>query len=270
MVKNDVFDFKRLFDYMKIDFFTKNRLWLIGGAAFGGFALIISGITAFFGFSGNIHLGFYPVILYLGGFYISSMAYSEIHMGETSYSYLTLPASTLEKTIGKVLIYGVGYVVLATGFYVGVSILSEMINKIIFTTTHPVFNPFRWEMMYMIGFYLAFHTIYLMGSAWFKKHAFIKTFLIIIVISLAITLVSLLAFKIVFYEYFDGWQIKSGPQQILNHLDTSAAITDMAGLKSRMITLHNVFNAVWKIYFWGVVPLGGLLGIYFKLKEAEV
>ncbi|MBN2724477.1 MAG: hypothetical protein JXR95_10440 [Deltaproteobacteria bacterium] len=270
MNTQDYFVPARLLNYMKIDIFTKSRLWLIGAAVFGGMSLLISGFTALGGNTGNFHFYYYGVFLFLGGLYTTSRAYSEMHLGEASYSYISLPASTLEKTIGKVLIYGLGYALFVTVFYTGVSIFSEFLNGIFFSRTHPVFKPFGYNFWLMLSIFIVFQTIFLMGSAWFKSFSFIKTLLFLILLSFLTFIVVIVAFKLIFWSFFDGWNLNRGLDSLLINLQKGGTIQKMVDAKRNIESFDEVFKYIWKVFMWGLLPLGGIASVYFKLKETEV
>src|SRR5437870_5174244 len=53
----------------------------------------------------------YFLILYIGGFIVTSMAFNELHDRNKAHYYLTLPCSNLERFLNKWLLTSIGYAI---------------------------------------------------------------------------------------------------------------------------------------------------------------
>ena len=118
-------------------------------------------------------------ILYIGGLWITGLSFSEVHNPQKSYSFLTLPASPLEKVLNRWLITAVFYPVLVLGIYLLLYIFKHGLALSI-----PLYHIANWIKVYWI-----FQSIFFLGAIYFKSHPMIKT------------LASILIFNLIFINY---------------------------------------------------------------------
>ena len=68
--------------------------------------------------------------------------------------------------------------------------VSELINRAVFGFGHSLFNPFRRDVLTLVLVYLVLQGVFLVGSVYFRKLAFVKTslFMMGVVVGLAVVL----------------------------------------------------------------------------------
>lgn len=187
---------------------------LVAMAAVAGSVILVSALTILGRrLSGaatgvwDFHPNMFTNLLFLGGFIVTSLAFREARQNGSGIFYLTLPASSLEKFASKLLVTSVGYAVGALVFFTAVAAASEGLNRLIFGFGNPFFNPFDLRVLEAVGYYAIFQSVFLLGSVWWKKLAFVKTVLMLQVVAVGIALVAGVALRIVFARYFHGWSI---------------------------------------------------------------
>lgn len=119
----------------------------------------------------------YFLILYLGGFIITSYTFKELHDKNKVYLYLTLPCSNLERFLSKWLqttvLFAIGTLIV---FYL-FSLLTVIVNRLVYKQDIATFNLLQADLWLSIGKYIILQAIFLLGAVTFKKNAFIKTVL---------------------------------------------------------------------------------------------
>ncbi len=129
------------------------------------------------GFSHNFHPMVYLWVLFVGGFWISSLAFKDLHDKQKSYLLLTLPCSNLEKFLVKLILTSVGYVLASLVLYYLLSVIVVVISALLLHKELPLFTPFRNDILVYIRNYFVFQSVFLLGSIYFKRHAMTKTVL---------------------------------------------------------------------------------------------
>jgi hypothetical protein len=194
------FNRKRFFLLLKKDFYTQYKTYLIALGAIFGILLIVNicSITSFDQW--NFNLVFYPLTLFIGGFIFTSLSFQELAHEQSRISYLTLPASNLEKFISRLITTSIGYVVVSLVLYFLFSAFAFAMNKVIFGYAHPIFNPSHPVIGLCILIYLVTQSIFLFGAIYFRGNTFIKTTLSLFILAtmywIFIILVTLLSFYI--------------------------------------------------------------------------
>ncbi len=216
--------------------------FLVGIAAIFGILLLISLLTAYWrpqGISGLPIL--YLIVFFLSGIVHTSRTFQELNSQEKAYSFLTLPASTLEKMLGSWLLssplfiftYGL-FTLLVYGLAVLVARNPDALGALCNAHT-----------LRSIGIYLVVQTIFFLGACTFKKNNLLKTLLALFLFGVCVmvfvlTSSLLLARGISFDFSFNSEDIDFGPAKII----------------------HRLFLALLGPFM--------LLVSYFKLKEREV
>lgn len=168
MSTHGTFNLKRLQHLMINDLKLQAKLILIVGAALVVFLSLIP-----FPVTGNSMV--YFQILYIGGFIITSFAFTELHDFRRAHLLLTLPCTNLERFLNKWFLTSVGYAIALLIIYYLFSLLSATVNLVIYQQQVGVLDilqPALWE---GIGKYIILQSIVLLGSILFKKYALIKT-----------------------------------------------------------------------------------------------
>lgn len=125
----------------------------------------------------NFHPRLYNILLFIGGFWITSLAFREFHDTERNYIFLTLPCSNLEKFLCKLLLTSLGYVLAISVGYFILSIVISVFSLIVWQQSQPLFNPLHHDILSNICYYLILQSVFLLGSVYFKKHVMSKILL---------------------------------------------------------------------------------------------
>ena len=249
------------------------RSLLIAMAAVAGAVVVLSALTSL-GMSSRgpgsaaggdgFYLNFFRNILFLGGFIVTSLAFHEIRQNGGGMFYLTLPGSLFEKLLSKLLITSVGYAVGSALFLTAASSLSEVINRLLFGFGHGFFNPVDPTVLKMAAIYLVTQSVFLLGSIWFRKTAFMKTMLWIIIFAIGAAIVFGVAARFILPGQLAGhgfgWSMNLGRGQFSGMLGPGTQ--GYAGLPG--------FTLAARILFYGVLAPVCWLAAYFKLGEVEV
>lgn len=244
------------------------RSMLVAMAAVGGSVILYSALDMLikrlgvprddmFGF----HYAIYQTLLFLGGFIVTSLAFREARQNGSGIFYLTMPASALEKFASKLLATSVGYALGSAVFTTAVAAASEGINRLVFGFGHALFNPLRAEVLQALGLYCIAQSVFLLGSIWWRKSAFLKTWGMLMAVVAGVALVMGIAARFVFREYFWGSSL---------HLDDVPGWEELmrrTGLGvGPLVDLGRVLRIV---FLAGTAPVCWLLG-WLRLRDIEV
>jgi hypothetical protein len=172
-------------------FFVYNRRsWLIGFGAATGFILAIWLLPLILASDPGHqysfeHLQGTAMLLYvLGGLFLTSNLFGELHTPSSSYQFLTLPATTFEKLFAAWLISSLLYTIIVMTGLIGLSFIVESVSAIHTGTgiSYTLFNPFSDDALNSIGNYFVFHSFFMLGAVYFRKNNFLKTFLSLILL----------------------------------------------------------------------------------------
>ena len=165
-----IFCIKRIFLLIQKEFFENLKIVGIGFASIIGFTfaiLLLSGFNG--GFLWHYFNEIFNITMMIGGVAIAGMAFSDFRGKERTISYLTLPASHLEKSFTQLFLTSIGFVVsYAITFYIAYLVFLG-IGKAFFTFDIATFNPFN-ETTYKAIFYLVIiQSLFLAGASIFKR-----------------------------------------------------------------------------------------------------
>lgn len=133
----------------------------------------------------NIHDAGYAFCLLLGGFIISSMAFGDMGNTLKRNSYLTLPASNLEKFLSAWLLSSVGWILVFTPLFVLHTLIVNSVGNMLFRdVTFYMFSPFSETSLEAIRYYIVLQGIFLVGAVNFRGYVFLKTLFAIFIIGL--------------------------------------------------------------------------------------
>jgi len=258
MKTNRTFNFKRFFLLLRNDLLRNYRTLPIAAGAVAAI-YFISTIPAIFFSSGSttqdFHIGFYPMFLFIGGFLLSSAAFSEIHQTQKNVAFFMLPASTVEKYASKLLLTSPGYAAASLALYYLLSLLTAGIAAIFTDWSFPIFNPFTHKVLTDIAVYLVTQSLFLFGGLYFKKHPFMKTLFAQFGIAVVLGVFVMLVLRIVYHDFFHG-----------THFFNNYIFNDVVAFERLVPTLSTII----KYLFWiGFAPYFWILG-YLRLREAEV
>ena len=193
MDKTKQFSWKRFACILKIDAAEQRKGIIIAVSIILGIHFIIYLTSAFTGPSEEIHTIFFANALFIAGLIATSLVFRDFYAKDRAYFSLLLPASNFEKYLSKFLITTLGYVLGGIVVYFVYSMLAMGIAYALFGGSYGVFNPFSGTLWKMIGAYIVAHSIFFFGAVYFKKAAYLKTLLSLIVFAILLTIfVSLL------------------------------------------------------------------------------
>ncbi|MCL5261159.1 MAG: hypothetical protein M1561_05745 [Gammaproteobacteria bacterium] len=200
MQANNYLSLKRLGLLMKADLMINFRLIVICTISVAcGVFLYSLGFSRHLNVNfavNNFHPGLFFMVLFIGGIWISSNAFKDLHDEKRSYFFLSLPCTSLEKLLSRLLLTGIGYAgVLALGFFL-VSALVNVLEFAVYQEQFQLFNPFAKDVLTVITNYLFCHAIVVLGSAYFKRHVLMKIFLALCVLGAIISIITTLVLSL--------------------------------------------------------------------------
>jgi hypothetical protein len=262
-----VFNPRRLFLFLKRDLVMGYGSLLVTMAAAAGAIFVLSVLSMLFGRNQVFYPSFFGILLYLGGFIFTASVFKELHQSASGSFFLTLPGSTFEKFLSKLLVSAAGYSVGTVVFMTAVSALSELVNRALFGAGHLLFDPFSVDVLMAIAYYLVFQAVFLLGSIWFKKAAFIKTALSVVVLLIGLTIFSSVVLRLVFSDFFQGATVSPQMQESLGRLFGGPGSNGRVAIDM----WHNGTVAlVAKILLWGCLAPVCWVIAYLRLCEKEV
>ncbi|HEB31162.1 MAG TPA: hypothetical protein ENI15_09855 [Spirochaetes bacterium] len=263
--RNEYFSPGRFFFILKRDFLSNYRTILITIGAIAAFVILTSTVSALNHRGEEFHTILYFLLLYIGGFIISSRAFREMYNSRRSFTYITLPGSQLEKFIGRLISTSIGYVLGTLIIYSAVAAVSEIINQLLFGYTHAFLNPFTKVFLIGCAAFVVVQSLFLTGAVFFKKNSLIKTVLMLMVLTFAILVIVILSARFIFPGFFKGINPVKQEFQSLQELTEWLGITE-----DRLRTVAKSAWIVIKVLYWAVLaPLCWTVS-YFKFRKVEV
>lgn len=181
------------------------------------------------------------IVLFLGGFILTSQCFKELHNTELAYHYLTLPCTNFERFLSKWFLTSVGYAIgLMVLFYL-FSLFCMGYNLVLFQnliTLPSLFEPAIWH---QVGTYIVLQSIVLLGAVVFKRYSLLKTALTLGCIFLTLSLVA----WTVGIKLFPYWM----PSAVQN---------------------FDIFKTITGILFWAVLAPFCWAVTYLRISEYEI
>lgn len=190
MLHDDLFSFSRLGKVMAANLRCNGRQLLTVFSIVGALVfLALYSMTSTTSGSLSIEQGLFGTILFVGGFYAASRSLSGVHDAREGITFYMLPASTEEKLVSRILLGTIGY---AVAISLIMTILSLAVSGIVFAKSgfwRDPFNPLQPEVLKSLGHYAILQSIFLFGSARFKRHPFLKTIFFCVLTTIAFFIV---------------------------------------------------------------------------------
>lgn len=259
---NTTLNFGRLIALMRLDFVTKNKSYIYGALGF----LAVYCLFNFFGAvdgdprDTEFHANFFPVFLIGFGLILSSFAFQEMNAPLERQTYLTLPASNLEKMTSKWILTFILFPIVFTLAYWILSIFVDRIIEFFFLMEIPRFRPTGEETIFFIKIYMAIQGLYVIGSVIFNKYALVKTGIGLFVMTILSILVMVLCVRIIFMDHFDPWSMN-----VNKEIRVSREVQP-----SFVRFIEGPFQSLGLYLFWIGLPILSWIVAFFKLKEKEV
>jgi len=262
--KEERFSLKRMELLMRRDITTgyKNVLIIIGAIAA---ILITFDVLNFTLFQGNAeighHLSTFSTILFIGGFIVTSGIFKEAHKRESAQAYLMLPASPLEKTVSRILISNIGWMLLTLLWYSAYSYLSAGVTELIAGEHHYLFNPFQTQFWLIVANYLVVQSIFLVGAIYFRKAQLFKTLLTLFAAGVIFSIFMAALVRVIFAPYFSGMFI----------IDNAKLIGPMfEDMPFRFQDSIKVLIVIRNVFYWGLLAPVAWLITYIRFREVQL
>jgi hypothetical protein len=195
------------------------------------------------------HLPGYAFVLIVGGFVLSSLAFSDLSNNLKRYRYLTLPVSTLEKFLCMWLLTTAGWIVLFTLFYSGYTVFANVTARILFKhMTFIAFDPLSADVANTIRYYIVFQGIFLAGSVHFKGYVLPKTLFTLIIFGAVCG-------AVIYFMMSDMFQAEVDSFSDPNTYKT--------------MSVYKIWQVIVWLFWWLLAPLSWII-TYLGLKEKEV
>jgi hypothetical protein len=259
---------QRLFLLLRRDFAHGYRAVLTAMAAVGGVLIVLSFLSMLGRAGQDFYTPFYVGLLFIGGFLFSSGAFKEMHQQGSGPFYLTLPGTTLEKLLSKLLVTSVGYAAAVLVFMAGASALSELLNRAVFGAGHTWFDPFSLANLKSAAVYLVLQSLFLLGSVWFRKVVFLKILLAENIVVIGLAILAAIIFRVTFWGLFSGSHLKPEVIQMFSQGFGNVVVNGHAA--EAFNRGSQVFLTILRVLFWGAFAPVCWAASYFRLRETEV
>lgn len=146
----------------------------------------------------NLHFITFAIMFFIGGFFTASFSFIELRNKMKSHFYLLTPGSNLEKFAVNWLISFVGYIIFMVLTYL---VYSYTFNWIVLKIYGIQFLPLDMHserFIFVIQIFAFAHSIFFLGSVYFKKYPIIFTPIVWFLIAAVLSLFNQMAEKIVF------------------------------------------------------------------------
>jgi hypothetical protein len=219
---------------------------------------------------GNGYFGFFQGLLFLGGFIATSLAFREVWQNGSGIAYLTLPGSVLEKFVVKLLMTSVGFALGTLVFMSAVGAASEALDRLVFGVGRGFFDPFTPAVLQAVARYLVLQSFFLLGSIWFRKLAFVRTVLWMVLFGIALAILMFIALRIGLASHLGaaagGGSMRLGRWSFnLNGM----GFQDLFKPGTRGYSGAMAFKVAAEALFVALAP-AAWVAAYFRLGEAEV
>ncbi|NOZ34127.1 MAG: hypothetical protein GXO80_02380 [Chlorobi bacterium] len=247
------FSFKRILLLMQKTLYENAKSVLIG-------LITVFGIFSFILFMSALKDGqawsklqiFYYIGLFIAGLFISGSAFSNFRNKEKTMSYLTLPASGIEKFISEWLLTSVVYIIAYTAIFYAFNLLVFIIGDV-FNIQVNLINIFTYKTLTMFLHFIIIQSILLAGAATFKK------------VPLFFTISSLFIAGMIITFYITLLTLSVKGQFEAFHLSNNGI---QGGDFNYNLENHWLLKVPKIMYYYITAPVFWIY-TYFKLKEKE-
>jgi len=219
-----------------------SSLMIAAGAVFGAL-LVISLLVGYFGPQNITNLiNVYLVAFFLCGLVFTARIFSELHIPQKSYAWLTLPVSTGEKFWASWLSSSPVFVLV---FFAACALI-YFIACITGNSIDAFTQMFSKSVVKAIASFIVIQSIFFLGAVYFRNNNLMKTIFALFLIAMAFSV----------YSGVLTWLFWNRH----GNLDLSISSKDMIGNTGRVISFA----------FWFLLGPFMLLVSYFRLKERQV
>lgn len=266
---NDYLSGRRMGNFLLKDLVEGYRPLLIAAGAVAGVLLLNYVINALSsqGATEMVRIGstnsvtqmtYFGLTLFLGGFIISSRAFSELHVKNRNHDWLMIPASPIEKYLSRLALTTVGVGIGTVVFFFVFSILGAALTALLFGRPQPVFSPFDGRVWMLVLHYFVLQSIFFAAAVYFKKAQFIKTVLVVTAFAVGLMLLAAGALRLVFWKEFPYLASEN-----------AFANFDFSVIAPRLQAAARTASVVATVFYWAVLAPVLWAFAYFRLCEAE-
>jgi hypothetical protein len=192
----------------------------------------------------------YAASMLIGGFILSSLAFTDLASPLKGSHYLTLPASAFEKFLSMWFLTSVGWVVLYTLIFWVYTLLVNPVATLLFhAITFKPFEPFGDYALTVILYYFTLQGIFLVAASHFKGYVFAKTVFALVLFILVIGIISYFLMRNSF---------------LVEHECTGERCVILEAIE-----VHPAWLFVKSLFWWTLAPLCWIM-TYLGIKEKEV
>jgi hypothetical protein len=254
---------RRIGRLMRVFAITQKRTIAVSAGAVYAvlLALFLLGLLTGTGWGTGLeyHEVFFNTAFVLAGFIAASMSFTGMHRADRSYTYLTLPASHLEKLAEKLLLTAVVYPLLAVLSYFVYSLLLAGLAQLLAGESFAVFNPVAPAVFEVVRGYVVVSSVFLFGAAYFRGRHFIKTVLAVAGIFALLALIATAAGFAALADIFRGIEAGTYARAAID----PARIGQLTELSVRLARIAKL------ALLWVLPPVMWLL-TWLRLRETEV
>ena len=249
------FSIKRVLLLMQKTAYENIKFVLIGlVTVFGIFSIILflNGLDE--GDAWGKMQAFYVAGFIISGFFISGMAFTNLRTKEKTMSYLSLPASILEKFISELLLTTIGFIVIYTAIFYVFNFAVYLIGSP-FNLDANIIDLFNTDVLMGYIYYVILQSIFLAGAATFKKAPLFFTTFSLFIVGVAITIFFVIL-ALITKEHFESFEMTNMNFNGNPH-DFEAEIEN-----------HFLIRFPKFMFYYLTAPIFWLV-TYMKLKEKE-
>jgi hypothetical protein len=237
----------------------KSRAPIIMLAATAGTVFVLYVLTCIGGASPEFHEPVYTISLVVLGYILSSFAFAEVHDARTGAYALTSPGSLLEKYVSRILLTSVGWAIAITVVYIATTAAAAGVAQLLFGRSHGVFLLNQGWMWKLIAAYIVSQGVFVLGSIYFRKAAFLKTVLAATLIAILFGIFFMIAWRVVYWGAFAAFCPTEEEMTALMNINTPAA--------GRLV---DVLKRIGDVLRWTLLPVFTWIVGYLRLRETEV
>ncbi len=231
------------------------KSWIIALIAISGSLIFIS-LLLMTASSGQVWFETFKTLgviaFFITGLIFTSNSFSEMGTYSRSLQYITLPATHFEKFAVGWFMSSVIYILFSVVALVFASAFAGLLSLLLFKGEFVVFNPFVTKGAEVILAYFIAHSAFFLGAAWFRRAAFFKTLLVMIIFNTTINIL----FVIMAFVIFKPFEMLSDAQSFYMPFD--------AFTKLEPIVRNSVF-----VYF-SLLAIVFTITAWVRFKEREV
>lgn len=267
---NQVYDFKRIMLLARFKFNLHKKILFLSVMGYFALLFIIGFFIAyanrndidFFQFSPSFHYIGLPIMMIIGSVLMAGRSFQDMNTPERSTIQILLPASSFEKYTVHLLSTSILWMLFSFISYHIFTLLFNGMWTVFYGYEFELFNGFKIFNVYIIteiilGYFLL-HSIFLLGSAAFKKYPIVKTVLAHFILNWSFGILAFIIILILFGSMENFGMKMESLGEIL--LEKGWFTAENIEYKSRILFKTSAILLTTALYVTG----------YYKLKEREV